>query len=180
MQCLQRMRILFVHQSFLCSVLPWVAGFARRGISYGIRIEPLTEPIPDGVTYRCYGSSQKYVDRYISAAETEASNPCRGCARAAHQLREQGFVPDLICAHPGWGEALFLRDVWPEAPLLSYQEFYYNARFDYDLIPNCGSIGVEACAKLRTKNANLFSCSRPAVGMSLQQLFSEAVSRTRS
>ena len=45
------------------------------------------------------------------------------CATVAAELRDKGFVPDLICAHPGC-ETLFLRDVWPAAPLLSYQEFF--------------------------------------------------------
>ena len=54
------------------------------------------------------------------------------------------------------GEALFLRDVWPESPLLSYQEFYYNARgFDFDFDDELqGPLEWEACAKLRMKNAN--------------------------
>ena len=34
-------------------------------------------------------------------------------AKAMEQLREQGFQPDVIVAHPGWGEALFLRDTSP-------------------------------------------------------------------
>ncbi|WP_366143360.1 hypothetical protein [Azospirillum sp.] len=33
--------------------------------------------------------------------------------RARLVLRQRGFLPDVICAHPGWGEALFLKDVFP-------------------------------------------------------------------
>ena len=50
-------------------------------------------------------------------------------ARAALQLREQqGYVPDVIFGHSGWGETLFLKEVWPEAKLIVYAEFYYRGR----------------------------------------------------
>jgi hypothetical protein len=50
-------------------------------------------------------------------------------ARAALQLREkEGYVPDVIFGHSGWGETLFLKEVWPEAKLLVYAEFYYRGR----------------------------------------------------
>jgi len=42
------------------------------------------------------------------------------------QLKREGFVPDLIYTHPGWGDALFVKDVFPDTPLLAYCEFYYN------------------------------------------------------
>src|SRR5690606_7024664 len=42
--------------------------------------------------------------------------------REAMTLRKQGFRPDIICAHSGWGEALFIKDVFPESPLLVYAE----------------------------------------------------------
>ena len=48
-------------------------------------------------------------------------------ARTCRALRAEGFVPDVIYAHPGWGEALFLRDVFPEARITLYCEFYYRA-----------------------------------------------------
>ena len=34
----------------------------------------------------------------------------------------------MIVAHPGWGESLFLKEVWPEAKLKLYCEFFYHAR----------------------------------------------------
>src|SRR6056297_3165047 len=47
------------------------------------------------------------------------------CWRAAMRLRERGYVPDLILAHPGWGESLFLRDVWPGVRIGLYCELYH-------------------------------------------------------
>jgi len=79
------------------------------------------------------------------------------CAVAASELRRQGFMPDLICAHPGWGEALFLKDIWPQTPLLTYQEFFYHSKgVDYDFDPELqGEPSWQDCANLRMKNANL-------------------------
>lgn len=36
---------------------------------------------------------------------------------AALGLKAEGFMPDVIVAHSGWGESLFIKDVWPEARL---------------------------------------------------------------
>lgn len=50
-------------------------------------------------------------------------------ARACMQLSQRrNFVPDVIFGHSGWGETLFLKEVWPEAKLLIYAEFYYKGR----------------------------------------------------
>jgi glycosyltransferase involved in cell wall biosynthesis len=37
-------------------------------------------------------------------------------------------VPDVICVHPGWGEGLYLKEVFPEAKVLAYYEFYYRSQ----------------------------------------------------
>lgn len=50
----------------------------------------------------------------------------RAVLAALLRLKKQGFIPDVVYAHPGWGETLFLRDVFPATRLLSYCEFYYN------------------------------------------------------
>ncbi len=47
-------------------------------------------------------------------------------ARGAMRLREEGYRPDVVAAHPAWGEALFLPDVFPDARHVSYCEFYYQ------------------------------------------------------
>ena len=80
-----------------------------------------------------------------------------GCAMAAEQLKKKGFMPDLICAHPGWGEPLFLKAIWPDSPLLCYQEFFYNElgfdiNFDSEFDERRGWWDQ---AKLEMKNAYL-------------------------
>lgn len=45
---------------------------------------------------------------------------------AAH--KQQGLEPDVIVAHPGWGDAYFLRDFFPGTKVVGLFEYYYHAR----------------------------------------------------
>ncbi len=42
------------------------------------------------------------------------------------ELKKDGLNPNVIISHPGWGETLFIKEVWPEAKIMNYFEFYYN------------------------------------------------------
>ncbi|WP_370571481.1 hypothetical protein [Phaeobacter sp. SYSU ZJ3003] len=48
-----------------------------------------------------------------------------GAALAARTLEKQGFKPDIIPGYTGWGELLFLKDVWPDVPIIGFFEYYY-------------------------------------------------------
>lgn len=49
-------------------------------------------------------------------------------ARASETLASKGCTPDIIIGHPGWGETLYLKEVFPSSPSLSYCEFFYRTR----------------------------------------------------
>src|SRR5262245_52270129 len=49
-------------------------------------------------------------------------------ARVLLELQKEALSPDVIVAHPGWGESLFAKDIFPDVPLLNYCEFYYSGR----------------------------------------------------
>lgn len=153
--------ILFVHQGFPGQYVHLLRALSAQGghrlVGLGMAA-PASPPLP-GVFYQRYGVRRgNGPGVHPLAIETE-TKVIRGeaCAAAAQQLREQGFTPDLICAHPGWGESLFLADVWPTSPILSYQEFYYHPRgldTDFDLELQ-GIPDWQACAKVRMKTAYL-------------------------
>ena len=93
------------------------------------------------------------IHRYIASLEKSVY---RGQAiwRACHQLKSEGFTPDIVCAHPGWGDALFLKDIFPDTPLLNYLEFYYNAfGADVHFDPR-QKVEPDTLARIRIKNAN--------------------------
>jgi glycosyltransferase involved in cell wall biosynthesis len=84
------------------------------------------------------------LDRAIHIGATVA-DVCRS-------LREQGFRPDLIVGHSGWGETLFVKDVFPDVPLLANFEFYYHAHgVDADFDPEFVSIFNDP-SRLRARN----------------------------
>ena len=62
-------------------------------------------------------------------------------AEQCRRLREQGVRPDIVIGHSGWGETLFVKEVFPEVPLLANFEFYYHAHgVDVGFDPEFSSI----------------------------------------
>jgi glycosyltransferase involved in cell wall biosynthesis len=72
----------------------------------------------------------------------------------ATSLVSSGFAPDVIIAHPGWGETLPLRATFPAAHILVYCEFFYGAQGrDVDFDPEFPDLGQHEQVGLNAKNA---------------------------
>lgn len=74
-------------------------------------------------------------------------------ARVCEELKREGFAPDLIAGHNGWGELLYVKDCWPSTPLLGYFEFYYRGQdSDLDFDPEFPPSQSDRM-RIRTRNA---------------------------
>jgi len=141
------MRILFVHQNFPGQYRHLAAYYARNGhqvVGVGENKNLRRQQAVPGV--RLLG--------YDAPAGGAVQRGRRVAAGAAH-LRRNGFVPDVIFAHIGWGEAVFLKDVFPEARIVLYCEYFYRAAggdmgFDPEFPPT-----PEKQLRLRVMNAPL-------------------------
>jgi glycosyltransferase involved in cell wall biosynthesis len=77
-----------------------------------------------------------------------------GVAEVCRALRNDGITPDVIVGHNGWGETLFVKDVFPDVPLLVYFEFYYHgAGVDVGFDPEFSTIFFGDPGRLRVRNA---------------------------
>jgi glycosyltransferase involved in cell wall biosynthesis len=150
------MNILFVHQNFPGQFKHLAPAMARQGhrvVALHINDCP---PMPGValVRYAVAGRPGQGTHRWVADLEVKT---LRGEAawQAATQLREQGFVPDVIVAHPGWGESLFLQQVWPQARMGIYCEFFYQAEgADTGFDPEFGKPEADNACRLQMKNAN--------------------------
>jgi len=94
------------------------------------------------------------VHPWVSDFETKTIR-AEACFLAALALRADGYVPDLIIAHHGWGESMFLKDVWPSARMGIYCEFFYKpVGADVGFDPEFASDDPGQVCRLRLKNLN--------------------------
>ena len=72
----------------------------------------------------------------------------------ATHLKQSGVAPAVIFFHPGWGEHLALRDVFPNALLVCYCEFYYRSSgVDIGFDSEFPVLGLDGLVRLRARNA---------------------------
>jgi glycosyltransferase involved in cell wall biosynthesis len=69
-------------------------------------------------------------------------------------VAQRSFRPDVIVAHPGWGESLFVKDAFPDVPLLNYIEFFYRAFGADTFFDPEEPFSPEDVLRIRIKNAN--------------------------
>jgi glycosyltransferase involved in cell wall biosynthesis len=79
------------------------------------------------VKYKWSGQRHSQQDFGLAAAYAQMTRRGDVVAGAALELRDRhGYQPDIVFGTPGWGETLFLREIWPKARHLLYGEFYYG------------------------------------------------------
>ena len=125
------MNILFVHQNFpgqYRELFQWLLAQGghrivfltqRKGVSEiaGARIVTYApHHKPDETAY----APTKYWEECVGNG--------LGAAFAAEKLAAEGFRPDVILGHVGWGELTFLKQVWPDVPILGFFEYYFLAK----------------------------------------------------
>ena len=124
------MRILFVHMNFPAQFRN-LAGFLGRDSQNEVVFAAMNEnpgwDIP-GVRKAVFVRDATIFPEghAINAKFWDASCRASGALRLAVELRRQGFVPDIICGHSGWGPTMYLRDVFPEAAFVGYFEWFYD------------------------------------------------------
>lgn len=106
------------------------------------------------VPYSVERTSSKEIHPWLANLESQTIRG-EACFKAAMQLKNSGYNPDKIIAHPGWGESLFLKEVWPSAKLGIYCEFFYPATgADVGFDPEFESQGIDAPCRIAHKNLN--------------------------
>ncbi|MXQ12752.1 glycosyltransferase [Microvirga makkahensis] len=150
------MKIVFVHQNYPGQFLRLSQSFAAEGHEV-VALGVVKQSRLPGVTYYPYEPVPGPEDPRHEARFSPVVPRLRrayGVALKARELASQGFEPDVVVVNTGWGENLFLKDVWPKARHVAYFEYYYRAEGqDLDFDPEFPVTNDEVIWRLRLKNA---------------------------
>lgn len=151
------MHIVFVHQNMPAQYVHIANHFAQqRGSKVSYFTKNKQEPLPNvrKVKYELSRQAKREGHPYILGMDSHILYG-QAVARTMMEYVKTTGKPDVICVHPGWGEGLFLRDVLPDTPILSYGEFYYNGRGSDIDFKNGDQTDIDAICGARVRNSHL-------------------------
>jgi glycosyltransferase involved in cell wall biosynthesis len=150
------MKVLFIHNNFPAQFRNLAAALAREAGHELVAVGASTaRPMP----------SVKLLKYALASADVSNTHPfarrfdleCRRAEQVLYSLSTlaaSGFTPDVILAHPGWGETLPLRTMFPKARLIVYCEFFYGAQGrDLGFDAEFPEPGLDGHIGLQLKNA---------------------------
>ncbi len=160
------MRILFLHPNFPAQFRHLAAAIAkdnRNQVAFGTTRREGNLPGVNKVIYSPKREARPETHHYVRPLEN-AVLQAQAVYRMAEQLKARGFIPDVVYGHSGWGPTLLMKDIFPNAKLLCYFEWFYHAHgSDADFDPT-QPLTADDEARIRLKNApiliDLYSCDR--------------------
>jgi len=161
------MKVLCVHQNFPGQYLHLARHLGSRPEHQLVFITQRQDGEIPGVrkiVYKPRRTITPQVHHYLRESEAAVLN-AQEVARIALELRKTGFIPDVMLGHNGWGEIWYLKDIFPEASLIGYFEFFYRmSGADVGFDP-ADPITPDTAPRLRTKNlGNLLALDTADLG----------------
>ena len=118
------MRLLLIHQNFPGQFRQLAPYLQQQGHEL---VAICSHERPTGINCRILRYQEPAKPDHLSfetALSHEALQRARQVAQLCAQLQQEGWIPDCICAHTGWGETLGLREVWPDVPQVLWPELW--------------------------------------------------------
>jgi glycosyltransferase involved in cell wall biosynthesis len=151
------MNFLLIHQNFpgqYKHLAPALAQQGHRVVGLGEIKQRGELPGVEQLGYQPPQPAAATTHHYLQGLEAHVRRG-QQVVRVLQQLQRSGFRPDLILAHPGWGEALYLKDMYPRVPLIGLFEFYYRSQGeDVGFDPEFPT-DLDRYCRARTRNAHL-------------------------
>lgn len=152
-------RYLFIHQNFPGQFSHIAQALAERGgevIAVGekrrLEQRQALHPKVRLIGYPSPKGAGAHTHHYLRGLEAHVRRG-QEIVRVCQSLIAKKFQPDIVVAHPGWGEALFLREAFPRARIIHYLEFFYCTQgADVGFDPEFPTTLDDHC-RVRIKNA---------------------------
>lgn len=130
------MKILLIHQNFpgqFRGLAPALiaAGHDVRAVS--ARKEKVLADVSN-TTYVTTRGTTATIHPWLMSTETAVIRG-EAVSSVVQRIVAEGWVPDVVLGHTGWGEMLFMRQVLPHARLIGFNELYYQTEggnMDFD------------------------------------------------
>lgn len=158
------MRVLFLHPNFPAQYRHIALALAqdpKNQIVFATKNQDVTLPGINKAIFAPSREAHPTTHHYVKPLENAVLHG-QAVFKLTEQLKKHGFVPDIICGHSGWGPTLFVKDAFPNTPLICYFEWFYHALgSDADFDPT-DPMTVDDIARIRIKNApiliDLYTC----------------------
>ena len=120
-------RILFIHDNFPAQFGALGQWLAAQGwdVAFATAARTATSRTMRILPYAPHRAPSRETHPYAQPMD-RAAITAQAFVRTALAARRDGYRPDVIVAHSGWGAGMFARDVFPEAAFVAYCEWWYR------------------------------------------------------
>ena len=157
-------KFLFVHQNFPAQfgrLAAWLNSQPEHQVFYLTRRTDVEYGNIKRAIFKEHRKAGEATHRYLRPVEDMVIQG-QAAYRTATYLKQQGFVPDVIYGHSGFGATLYMKDVFPKSAFVGFFEWYYQSHFADSGFDPAEKVTEDDECRIRTRNMmvlpDLVSC----------------------